>query len=300
MNSTQCEISHLSGNNLLKAVIAAFAASFALVFFGASINASAADEKSVKLSKPVFVAEAKYESEATHPYNKQTNTLIVDWKDVKNAKKYQLYIKGGKYGSKFVLYKTVTKSTCTVTGLERCKNYKFRVRAVNGSSKSSYSDTITLKTARIDFDKAGWEAMCRIVYHEVGGIDNDFWDKPIVYISDCVVNTYVAAKYTNNKIFAPYYRKYNSIQDIIYKSGGFLSDAGLTRRGATYAKVPLKVKTAVWGATYAKAAYKGITNNFGIYYWCNRNYYMKSSKISYTFKLPWGGYAYIWNKYWDS
>lgn len=297
MNSTQCDITHLFRTKLFKAFIAAFTVCFMFVILGESISAVAADEKKVTLSKPVFVEEAKYESEATHPYNKQTNTLIVDWKDVKNAKKYELYIKGGKYGTTFVLYKTVTKSTCTVTGLERCTNYKFRVRAVNGTTKSSYSNTVTLKTARMDFNKAGWEAMCRIVYHEVGGINDSFWDKPIVYVSDCVVNTYVAAKYTNNKIFAPYYKKYKTVQDIIYKSGGFMSDANLTKRGATYAKVTNKVKTAVWGAVYAKASLNGINNDFKIFYWSNRSYYTKSSKISYSFKIPWG-YFYVWNTYW--
>ena len=29
---------------------------------------------------PSFVAEKTYESTANHPYNKQTNTLIVNWK----------------------------------------------------------------------------------------------------------------------------------------------------------------------------------------------------------------------------
>ncbi|MBR4622227.1 MAG: fibronectin type III domain-containing protein [Ruminococcus sp.] len=275
---------------------ALFAAAIVIAIFVPSISASAASVTSLKA--PVFVEEAKYESGATHPYNKQTNTLIVDWKDVKNAKKYKLYIKGGEFGSNFVLYKTVTSSTCTVTGLERCTNYKFRVRAINGDVKSPYSETITLKTARMDFDEAGWKAMCRIVFHEVGGINDDRWDEPIVWVSDCVVNTYVGAKYTNNKVFVNYYKKYNSIQDIIYKSGGFLSDAALTRRGATYSKVPDKVKTAVYGAVYAKATYKGIKNDFNVYYWCNMNHKVNSSKVSHSFALPWGGYGYIWNTYW--
>ena len=40
---------------------------------------------------------------------------------------------------------------------------------------------------------------------------------------------------------------------IIYTSGGFLSDANLARRGATYQRVPEKVKTLIlFGATADK------------------------------------------------
>lgn len=265
-----------------------------LVFTGfAEISASAAD---VKLSKPTMVAEKKYESEATHPYNKQTNTLVVDWKDVKNAKKYELYIKGGKY-SKWTKYKTVTASKCTVTGLARTTSYQFKVRAVNGSTKGAFSSVQTLKTARMSFDKGGWEAMCRIVYHEVGQMSGSMWDKPIVYVADCVVNQYVSAKYNNSKIWAPYYKRYKNVQDIIYKSGGFMSDAGLTRDGATYKKVTSRVKTAVYGAVYGKTTLNGIKNDYNVYYWCNRSYKSNDKRIAYSFKIPWG-YFNVWRSYW--
>ena len=266
-------------------------------FIGTDLSASAATTKVKSLAAPKIVAEKRYDSAATHPYNKQTNTIVVDWNDVKNAVKYELYIKGGKYTS-YTKYKTVTSSKCTVTGLKRCTNYKFKVKAVNGSVKSAYSSVVTIKTARMDFDQRGWEAICKVVTHEVGGMDGDVWDKPIVYASDCIVNAYVAAKYTNNPIWTPYFRRYNSIQDVLYTSGGYISESALTNRGVTYSKVPSKVKQAVFGALYAKAYYKGICNKFDIYWWCNSSYKVTSSKVSYCFKLPWGGYGCFWNQYW--
>ena len=66
----------------------------------------------------------------------------------------------------------------------------------------------------MDFNKAGWEAMCRIVYHEVGKMSGSEWDKPIVYVADCVANQYVAAKYTKNAMWRSYYARYNNVQDL--------------------------------------------------------------------------------------
>ena len=269
-----------------------------LVFTLINSDISASAAAAVKsLSAPKIVEESRYDSAATHPYNKQTNTIIVDWNNVKNAAKYELYIKGGAYSS-YTKYKTVTASKCTVTGLKLSTNYKFKVRAVNGSVKSSFSSVVTIKTARIDFDQRGWEAICKVVTHEVGGMDGNVWDKPIVYASDCIVNAYYRAKYTNHPIWTPYLKRYSSIQDVLYKSGGYISEQALTNRGVTYSKVPEKVKQAVYGSLYCKAYYKGICNNFSIFWWCNTRTKVTSSKVSYCFKLPWGGYGCFWNQYW--
>ncbi|WP_294407870.1 fibronectin type III domain-containing protein [uncultured Ruminococcus sp.] len=246
---------------------------------------------------PSFVAEKTYESTANHPYNKQTNTLIVNWKKTSGAKSYELYIKGGQYKN-WKKCASTTAASATVKNLKRTTEYSFRVRAVYAGNKySAYSSVQKLKTARMNYDKGGWEAMCRIVYHEVGQINSDIWDKPIVYVADCVANRYVAAKYSKNSLWAPYYRNYSNIQSVIYNSGGFMSSAGLTRDGATYSRVPKKVKLAVWGAVYGKTTYKNIKNDYNVYYWCNRSYYTNSSKIAYTFKIPWG-YFNVWRSYW--
>ncbi|WP_443707793.1 fibronectin type III domain-containing protein, partial [Ruminococcus bicirculans (ex Wegman et al. 2014)] len=212
------------------------------------------------------------------------------------ASKYELYIKGGKYKS-WKKYKTVKNTNCTVTGLQRTTSYQFRVKAVNGSAASAYSKTQTIKTARMDFNKAGWEAMCRIVYHEVGKMSGSEWDKPIVYVADCVANQYVAAKYTKNAMWRSYYARYNNVQDIIYRSGGFMSSAQLSRDGANYSNVSRRVKQAVFGAVYGKTHLNGIANDYNVYFWCNRSYKTNSSKIAYSFKIPWG-YFNVWRTYW--
>ncbi|MCD8094852.1 MAG: fibronectin type III domain-containing protein [Ruminococcus sp.] len=261
-------------------------------------EASSAITASTKLATVKLKGEARINSSATHPYNKQTSALTIRWNEVSGAERYQIYIKGGKYDS-WTKVKTVkaSKTSYTVTGLKRNTTYKFKVRATSSDVKGKFSSVQTLKTARIDYDQAGWKAMCRIVYHEVGMINSSVWDEPIVHVADCVVNRYEAAKYLNDSTWAPYYKKYSSIQDVIYKSGNFMSSSRLTKDGATYANCTAKVKLAVYGALYNKVTVSDIKHNKKIYYWSNTSSKPTSSKVEYTYKIPWG-YFNIWNDYW--
>lgn len=289
-------VSNLTSNTTYSYAIKAYKTLNGKEVVSISYPTVSAKTKKVTLAKPALIAENKYESTATHPYNKQTNTLVVNWKKVSNAKAYQVYIKGGKYKN-WTYYKGVSANYCTVSGLERARTYSFKVRAVNGTETSEFSAAQNLKTARMNFDAAGWEAMCRIVYHEVGQMNSDLWDRPIVYVSDCVVNRYVAAKYAGSNQWSAAYKNYGNIQSVIYNSGGFMSSAGLANDGAVYSRVPTKVKTAVYGAVYGIAAYKNIVNDNSVYFWCNRSYYQSDSRIAYTFRIPWG-YFNIWRSYW--
>lgn len=287
-------VSFISAKNKSLKVIVMFIA--ALMTFLVMTEGFSADAAAAKLGTPKMITQVDYGNEFTHPYNKQTNTIKVHWSKVSGASNYELYIKGGKYKS-WKKYKTVKDTNCTVTGLQRTTFYQFRVKAVNGSAASAYSKTQTIKTARMDFNKAGWEAMCRIVYHEVGKMSGSEWDRPIVYVADCVANQYVAAKYTKNAMWKAYYARYNNVQDIIYKSGGFMSSAQLSRDGANYSNVSTRVKKAVHGAVYGKTMVNGIKNDYNVYFWCNRSYKTNSSKIAYSFKIPWG-YFNVWRTYW--
>ena len=287
-------VSFISAKNKSLKVIVMFIA--ALMTFLVMTEGFSADAAAAKLGTPKMITQVDYGNEFTHPYNKQTNTIKVHWSKVSGASKYELYIKGGKYKS-WKKYKTVKNTNCTVTGLQRTTSYQFRVKAVNGSVASAYSKTQTIKTARMDFNKAGWEAMCRIVYHEVGKMSGSEWDKPIVYVADCVANQYVAAKYTKNAMWRSYYARYHNVQDIIYKSGGFMSSAQLSRDGANYSNVSTRVKKAVHGAVYGKTMVNGIKNDYNVYFWCNRSYKTNSSKIAYSFRIPWG-YFNVWRTYW--
>ena len=139
--------------------------------------------------------------------------------------------------------------------------------------------------------------MCRIVYHEVGGSAGALWDKPIVYVADCVANQYVCAKYTYQGTWPSYYRKYSSIESVIYTSTGFASDAVLASRGATYARVTQRVKKAVWGAVYGITYYNGIANDYNIFFWNSSKTAVSNSKIAYSIKTPWN-YVNIWRQYW--
>ncbi len=260
-----------------------------------SISASAA---TTKLSQVKLKSEIRFSSDKTHPYNKQTSAITVRWGKVKNAEKYQIYIKGGDYDS-WTKVKTVksSKNSYTVTGLDRDTAYKFKVRAVATGVKGKFSSAQTIRTARIDFDKDGWQAMCRIVYHEVGQINSSVWDEPIVHVADCVVNRYEAAKYLNDSLWKPFYKNYSSIQSVIYNSGGFMSSSGLTRDGASYSNVTAKVKLAVYGTLYNKVTVSDIKHNKNVYYWSNTSYKPTSKKVTYSYKIPWG-YFNIWNTYW--
>lgn len=268
----------------------------------ADVNIAGAVAEKPKLDQVKLIRETKY-SDATHPYNRQTSAITVNWNAVDNAQKYEVYMKtkqkDGTYGTKWKLMGTTAGETSfTVTGLKRNWSYAFKVRAkASGYKTGKCSKVQKINTARIDYDRAGWKAMCRIVYHEVGGINDSMWDAPIVYVSDCVVNQYEAAKYLNDSLWAPYYRRYSSIQDVIYRSGGFMSDAGLAYDGATYGRVTDKVKKAVYGAVYDKVTVSGIDHDDGVYYWCNTSYRPNSYKVAYSYKIPWG-YFNIWTEYW--
>ncbi|WP_294470791.1 fibronectin type III domain-containing protein [uncultured Ruminococcus sp.] len=252
---------------------------------------------SSNVAVPTWVNEKTYDSAYTHPFNRQTDTIILHWNKTVGANRYQVYIYGGKYKS-WTRYCTTTRNNVTVKNLQRATAFQFRIRAIySDNSYSAFSKVQKICTARMNYDQAGWEAMCRIVYHEVGRINDDMWDRPIVYVADCVANRFVAAKYLNDPLWAPYYRNYYDIQSIIYRSGGFMSDYGLTRDGCDYGYVPQKVKLAVWGATYAQPSYKGIENDYTVFYWCNTGYYQSSYKIAYSFRIPWG-YFSIWREFW--
>ena len=268
----------------------------AMLLFVICLSDGLAARASSAPSAPVLIAEAKYDSQLTHPYNNQTTQLIVRWKPVSGATAYHVYIRGGKY-SKYTRIGATKTTAYKLRNLDRATSYRIVVRAQNSAGLSPCSESQVLKTARMNYDQAGWQALCRITYHEVGTINTSAWDRPIVYVADCCVNRYVSAKYAKSSSWKTYYARYNSIQDVIYKSGGFMSSAGLTKDGATYARVTNRVKTAVYGALYAKTELNNIANDFNIYFWCNRSYKQTSNKIAYSFKIPWG-YFYIYRSYW--
>ena len=248
---------------------------------------------------PVMIAEQTIDTDHTHPWNKQTSQITVHWNAFQGAKKYMLFVYGGKF-TKWTEIATTDGLKYTVAGLARDTAYSFAVKGVDEEGKSSdLSAPVVIKTARMDYSAAGWQAMCRIVYHEVGGAAGSFWDKPIVYVADCVANQYVCAKYTLQGVWPKYYSRYPSVESVIYTSGGFLSDANLTARGATYARVTERVKKAVWGAVYGVTYYAGIANDYNIFYWSNSATAKSDSRIAYGYKLPWGSsYMYIWRQYW--
>lgn len=257
------------------------------------------EEDSFSLDAVTLKGEIKYDNGNTHPWGKQTNAIKIRWNPVEGAENFQVWVKGGDYKA-WTKVKTTrgTSYAYTVTGLDRDTEYSFKVRATVPGYCGPFSSVQKLKTGRMDFDEAGWKAMCRIVYHEVGQCSGSMWDEPIVHVADCVVNQYEAAKYLNDPTWSPYYRRYDSVQSIIYTSGGFMSDRGLAADGATYARVDTRVKLAVYGAVYDKIKIGDIKHDRNVFFWCNRSYCPTGSKVAYTYRIPWGGYFAIWRQYW--
>lgn len=263
-----------------------------------TVTAPVSAGASVELAKPVILAEQTYDSDSTHPWNHQTNQITVRWKAVSGAKKYMVYIYGGQY-TKWTEIATTSDLKYTALSLKRQTAYSFMIKAVGDDGKfSQISEPVTIRTARMDYSAAGWQAMCRIVYHEVGGAAGSLWDKPIVYVADCVTNQYVCAKYTKQGVWPKYYSRYSNIESVIYTSGGFASSAMLSARGANYSNVSQRVKLAVWGATYGVTYYKNIANDYNIFFWSSTSYAVSSPKMGYSFKTPWGSYVNIWRQYW--
>lgn len=87
-----------------------------------------------KLSKPTNVKatlSAKYTSK-------------ISWNKVKNAKSYEVYYSVN--GAKYKKLATTKKATVTQKKLAAGKTYSYKVRAINGKQKSTYSTVKTLKT----------------------------------------------------------------------------------------------------------------------------------------------------------
>ncbi|MBQ6440537.1 MAG: fibronectin type III domain-containing protein [Mogibacterium sp.] len=65
-------------------------------------------------------------------------SIKITWKKTRNAKKYQVYRAASKKG-KYRKIATVTKTSVTSSNLKKGKRYYYKVRAVNGSRKGSFS-----------------------------------------------------------------------------------------------------------------------------------------------------------------
>lgn len=73
------------------------------------------------------------------------NSITLKWYKAKNAKKYQVYRATKKYG-KYKRMWTTTKRSYTNTCLSFNKTYYYKVRAVNGKKKGSFSKIKSVKT----------------------------------------------------------------------------------------------------------------------------------------------------------
>lgn len=258
---------------------------------------ASAQKASAKTAVPTMLPEKTYDTDYTHPYKAQTNKITVHWEAVQGAVKYLVYVKGGQY-SNWTNVASTTATAYTVSELNRETSYYFAVKSLDENGKASeLSNQVNIRTARMDYSLEGWQAMCRIVYHEVGGAAGALWDKPIVYVADCVTNQFVCAKYTLKGVWPAYYKKYPDVESMIYKSTGFASEKVLTARGATYPKVTERVKMAVWGATYGVTYYNNIANDYNVFFWNSTKKATTNSKIAYSFKTPWN-YVNIWRQYW--
>ncbi len=96
-----------------------------------SLSLPGADETYAASSKP---AKVVIKSAVSTDYN----AVKITWKKAKNAKKYQVYRATSKNG-KYKLIKTTTERSFTNKKLTTGKKYYFKVRAINGKKKGSFS-----------------------------------------------------------------------------------------------------------------------------------------------------------------
>jgi hypothetical protein len=79
-------------------------------------------------------------------------SIKLTWKKAKNAKKYQIYRADSRKG-KYKKIAVVSRTAYISSNLKKGKKYYYKVRAVNGNKKGSYSSVVyakTKKTSRYD------------------------------------------------------------------------------------------------------------------------------------------------------
>lgn len=107
------------------ALLLAAALTMVSVFGAFSAPAFAAAKKPAKVSGVKVSAKSNY-------------SIKISWKKAKNAKKYQVYRSVSKKG-KYKKIATVKTTSYTSSNLLKGKKYYYKVRAVNGNKKGSYS-----------------------------------------------------------------------------------------------------------------------------------------------------------------
>jgi len=103
----------------------------AMIVAGTMVLGTGTDEVSAASKKPYKVTISSCKS---YDYN----AVKLTWKQAKYAKKYQVYRAPSKYG-KYKLIKTTTSRSYINKSLTTGKTYYYKVRAINGSKKGSFS-----------------------------------------------------------------------------------------------------------------------------------------------------------------
>ncbi len=114
----------------------------------------------VKPSKVVITKASSY----SH------NTVKITWKKAKNAKKYQVYRATSKNG-KYKLIKTTTSTSLKNTKLTTGKKYYYKVRAVNGKKKGSFSSvkSVTPKLTTPTVKASSTSSSVKLTWNKISG-----------------------------------------------------------------------------------------------------------------------------------
>lgn len=108
-----------------KSFLTAIAIIIGLALFGTPLNVAAADKKPGKVTISSTLS-ADY------------NAVKITWKKADYAKKYEVYRATSSNGT-YKKVKTTTSRSYTDSGLTTGKKYYYKVRAINGTAKGSYS-----------------------------------------------------------------------------------------------------------------------------------------------------------------
>jgi len=124
--------------NILQKILKRTIAFLLVVVLGLMTNQTTALNVQAAVKKP-----SKVKIKTVKSIN--SDTIRVVWKKAKNAEKYQVYRATAKDGT-YKLVKTTKATSFKNTGLKDETTYYYKVRAVNGNKKSSFSAALFAKT----------------------------------------------------------------------------------------------------------------------------------------------------------
>lgn len=128
VTSTCCTVTGLTNGKTYDFLIGAVGLGNYGSAFDVTLPKSATTTKVTEETKTT--APSKLDAPVGFKVTKTTDKVTIKWDAVDGADAYKVYMLNAKTG-KYEAYKTVSKTTCTISGLKKGTQYKFKVVALN-------------------------------------------------------------------------------------------------------------------------------------------------------------------------